>query len=224
MKYPKHLLPSKEYFGRIAAEDIPRGACFIRWTAGNLPVKTIQGLRKNAAKHIDKGCIYNGISCYLCSVMKKKDTQYILAIPAGTKYFDAWNEGEEPIMPDDADVTIRKHRGCFCMKAESIKAFRSKITFNTKDNVSRVEDATLRFEHAPTYTNYWHFDLHVWSCPQDKSKEPYKLREHIEGNSENAKSRKFRKYMVGIMEDIGSIMTTEKSIKPVYLTKSKYIK
>ena len=158
----------------------------------------------------------------LCN--EEKDTQYILAIPAGTKYFDMWNEGDEPIMPDDTDVTIRKHRGCFCMKAESIKAFRSKITFNTKDNVSRIEDATLRFEHAPTYTNYWHFDLHVWSCPQDKSKEPYKLRDHLEGSSENAKSKKFRKYMVGIMDDIGSIMTTEKSIKPVYLTKSKYIK
>lgn len=110
------------------------------------------------------------------------------------------------------------------MKAESIKAFRSKITFNTKDNVSRVEDATLRFEHAPTYTNFWHFDLHVWSCPQDKSKEPYKLREHIEGRNENSKSRKFRKYMVGIMENIDSIMTTGKSIKPVYLTKSNYIR
>ena len=224
MKYPKNLLPSKEYVGRIAAEDIPRGACFIRWTAKNLPVKAIQGLRKNAAKHIEKGCIFNGISCYLCSVMKKNATMFILAIPKGTRYCDTWNEGEDPIMPDDADVAIRENRGCFCMKAESIKAFHSKITFNTKDNNSRTEDATLRFEHAPTYTNYWHFNLHLWSCPQDKSKEPYKLREHIEGSSENARSKKFRKYMVGIMDDIGSIMTTEKSIKPVYLTKSKYLK
>ena len=76
MKYPKNLLPSKEYVGRIAAEDIPRGACFIRWTAKNLPVKAIQGLRKNAAKHIEKGCIFNGISCYLCSVMKKNEKEF----------------------------------------------------------------------------------------------------------------------------------------------------
>lgn len=223
MIYPKHLLPQPNYRKPILDSDIPNNACFIRWTYKNRQIKTLRGLRKNIGLHIDKGCIYNGISCYLYSVMRKPDFQYKPSTDDSLHYDSPWNPGESPIIPVAPNIERIENRGYFCLRANKIRAFESRIVFNANNVNQRIEKATLRLEHAPNYSNYWHFDIHVWSCGLNSGDIPYRLRDKVSGGNDKAKAKTFRKYMVGIMEDIDKIVLPEKSAQRIYLTKSKYI-
>lgn len=222
MKYPTHLLPQPHYKDSMADEDIPNHACFIRWTYKNRRVKTLRGFRKGATKHIDKGCIYNGISCYLYSVMRKQDFKYAPSTDEQLHYDDPWRHGEDSIEPIEPYLETLNNRGYFCLRADKVRNFESRIIFNANNANQRVEKATLKLEHAPNNSNYWHYDIHVWACGLNENDLPYRFRDGVSGANDKAKSKNFRKYMVSIMEDIDTIMLPEKSAHRIYLTKSKY--
>lgn len=142
MKYPKHLLPQPHYNESMVDEDIPDHACFIRWTSKNRRVKTLRGLRKNASKHIDKGCLYNGISCYLYSVMRKKDFKYAPSTDEQLHYDDPWHHGEDSIEPVEPYLETIDNRGYFCIRADTVRNFESRIIFNANNANQWVEKAT----------------------------------------------------------------------------------
>lgn len=216
-KYPVRLLPLPSYH-KIKDSDITRNMYFIRQIRRGHQIKRIKNLRSKCEKLLSASEFYGGISCNLLSVFKKSDAAFLPSNDDLLGYTDYWNEGDAARYPTEGNYEYYPWQGYFGFKVKDVYEFEADIPIKNKNGKTiRTDTALLRFVHAPTYCNFWHFNLFL-HAKHSVTGQIYNLSDAESGVSKT----QVGKIADSLIDDIAPLLRTGKSLKYTYVTKSKY--
>lgn len=218
MNYPRRILPSPNYHN-IKEEDVPFNAFLLRQIRRKHQVKTIRVLRSKCESILSASEFYKGISCNLLStVFRKEHSFFIPSNDAELGYIEDWHPGDSPILPTEGNCEYLPWQGYCGFKVSDLYEFEADIPIKNKNGtVVRTDVCLIRFEHAPTLCNFWHFNLFLYA-KHSNTGEIYNLKDPEKGVSKS----QLTKIATALADDFAPLLRTGKSLKCTYITKSKY--
>lgn len=172
-RYPAHILPSHLH-KHLRSTDIPDHACFARKISSCALPLTIQDIYDNKQAYTQAKEFWEGVSVSLISVYKTRDVRFKIKKDCDRDYHALWDNGDVDL-PKSQDVIYDKEATYVGMSADKIKsaAFNVRATesFMNSEKLSKfaelIPSITLKFEHAPTLCNYWHFNIFMYTGEKD---------------------------------------------------------
>lgn len=165
IKYPQHLLPNRRY-KFITLDEWMKQMFVIRYTDGGIQIPDSQTLQNSYAAHFKESHWYQGISVSLCGPFKKKDTAYIIKPYKIKRFSKPWKQGKGVRIPKQKHVELNPTRGYLGMKIGKLQEVSFSYTFDYLDGKikkTRTDQCHLVLEHAPTQSNFWHFNIWIES-------------------------------------------------------------
>lgn len=216
-KYPVRLLPLHSYH-KIKDSDITQNMYFIRQIRRGYQIKHIRNLRSKCKKLLSASEFYGGISCNLLSIFKKSDAALLPSNDDQLGYTEYWNEGAAARFPTEGNYECYPWQGYFGFMVKDVYKFEAEIPIkNSKGKTIRKDTALLRFVHAPTYCNFWHFNLFL-HAKHAVTGQIYNL----SGAESDVSKTQVGRIAASLIDDIALLLRTGKSLKYTYVTKSKY--
>lgn len=154
--YPQELLPRKSYESPITDAS----SLFVR-TLKEFPSDCLDG-HEFLPEIVDEILKPNGdieiysLSLFLYGTYNEKHFDIVVT---DKEYFSYW-DGEEEL--NDIPFERKEQFGIF-LKADVLK--NKTIVF--ENNKQQIDRYTLHYEHKPTRSNYWHFELFVTKNEDD---------------------------------------------------------
>lgn len=159
--YPNCILPKLSYKEMGNLSNTHFGKFFlVRTVPDNRPVKSYKDLLERMgdimkASHFTSG----GMSFFLLSRYRKKDTRYIVDYSANKEYSAYWHLIEKPVCPLSRHVTYKKNRGYVGIEIGDVLAVSKPINLKKSGVDIGKHKVTLIIEHKPTKSNFWHCEM-----------------------------------------------------------------
>ena len=172
-KYPAHILPSHLH-KHLRCTEIPNHACFARKISSCALPLTEQDIYDNKQVYTQAKEFLEGVSVSLISVYKTRDVRFKIKKDSDRDYHTLWGNGDVEL-PESKDVIYDKATPYVGMSANKIKSAKFNVrateSFVNSEKLSKFADLipliTLKFEHAPTLCNYWHFNIFMYTGEKD---------------------------------------------------------
>lgn len=170
--YPEKLLPNRRN-KKIKLNDWANEMYVIRFAFNDTSIDTKDKLKDEIALHFKDSTWFDGISVSLCGLYRKKDVAYSFKAYKKKQYAKPWKEGTKVKPPKEKHVIFNKSRGFFGLKIASVRSIEFVYTFDIGQGANkkkRTDNCRLDFEHAPTRSNFWHFNIWIYSENQNTKK------------------------------------------------------
>lgn len=165
IRYPQHLLPSRRY-KMIRLDDWMKRMFVIRYTEGGVKIPNEQSLRNDVPLHFKDSRWMKGMSVSLCGPFRKKDVGYIIKPYKLDRFSKAWKLGKGVRIPKPKHVEWNPEKGFLGLNIGNLQEVRFPYRFEYKDGnekKTRTDQCCLKLEHAPTQSNFWHFNIWIES-------------------------------------------------------------
>ena len=138
----------------------------IRFTDDGKPVPDLETLRNSIAYYFNKDHWFEGMSVSLCGPFRKNDVCYVIKKYKMKSYSKPWKTGKRVRLIKPKHVLFTPNRGYFGLKIGDVTNVRFNYNFEYKvDNnkKKRTDQCHLILSHAPTRSNFWHFNIWIES-------------------------------------------------------------
>lgn len=215
--YPTIILPSYKH-KPIESNNLPSNICFIRSTRNKPQIKSRKILKEKIGSILSASEFYNGISCNLYFVFNETHTCFNVKDPSNKGLNKNWVSPNPPMMPIAGDYEHIHWQGYFGFFLKKINKFEAKIPIIKNGKLLRYDKCFLKVVHAPTQCNFWHFNLFLFA-EHSVNKEVYNLNHPDYGPSKS----QVPKIATSLIDEISKYLSISKQLKPVYLSKNKYL-
>lgn len=165
VRYPQHLLPNRRY-KLITLDEWMHQMYVLRFAEGDIDIPNEDILRESIPLHFKDSRWLEGISVSLCGPFRKMDVGYIIKPYKREKLSRPWKVGKGVRQPKAKHAYINQERGYMGMKIEDVLEVKFPYTLKYKEGTEtkeRTDECKLVLEHAPTHTNFWHFNIWIES-------------------------------------------------------------
>lgn len=155
--YPVHLVPTNN-LKIISQSELDLSDYLGKWVDGSVQLKDADGRLNAGAIDINRipGFSTNKIpNSTVLDLSIEFEKQY------SHLYIKSWHEGDDGIIPDVNHFQFNQDRNHYFLKIQDIQ-FSSEY-FNPPDRTGTTYKYTVKVEHKPLVSNYWHFELVVTS-------------------------------------------------------------
>ena len=138
----------------------------IRFTDDGKSVPDLETLRNSIAYYFNKDHWFEGMSVSLCGPFRKNDVCYVIKKYKMKSYSKPWKTGKRVRLIKPKHVLFTPNRGYFGLKIGDVTNVRFNYNFEYKvDNnkKKRTDQCHLILSHAPTRSNFWHFNIWIES-------------------------------------------------------------
>lgn len=166
MQYPHHLYPNRRYKLITLDQWMNDNMYVIRFTDDGKPVPDLETLRNSIAYYFNKDHWFEGMSVSLCGPFLKNDVCYVIKKYKMKSYSKPWKTGKRVRLIKPKHVLFTPNRGYFGLKIGDVTSVRFNYNFEYKvDNnkKKRTDQCHLILSHAPTRSNFWHFNIWIES-------------------------------------------------------------
>lgn len=166
IQYPHHLYPNRRYKLITLDQWMNDNMYVIRFTDDGKPVPDLETLRNSIAYYFNKDHWFEGMSVSLCGPFRKNDVCYVIKKYKMKSYSKPWKTGKRVRLIKPKHVLFTPNRGYFGLKIGDVTNVRFNYNFEYKvDNnkKKRTDQCHLILSHAPTRSNFWHFNIWIES-------------------------------------------------------------
>lgn len=166
MQYPHHLYPNRRYKLITLDQWMNDNMYVIRFTDDGKSVPDLETLRNSIAYYFNKDHWFEGMSVSLCGPFRKNDVCYVIKKYKMKSYSKPWKTGKLVRLIKPKHVLFTPNRGYFGLKIGDVTNVRFNYNFEYKvDNnkKKRTDQCHLILSHAPTRSNFWHFNIWIES-------------------------------------------------------------
>lgn len=165
VRYPQHLLPHRRY-KMITLDEWMKRMYVIRYTEGGVQIADKQVLRDTYPNHFKDSVWINGISVSLCGLFRKRDVAYVIKPYKIKRYSKDWMQGKGVRSPKEKHVMMKPTKGFLGLNIGDMLSvkFPYDVTYYVEnEKKTRTDQCSLKIEHAPTVSNFWHFNIWIES-------------------------------------------------------------
>lgn len=166
MQYPHHLYPNRRYKLITLDQWMNDNMYVIRFTDDGKCITDLETLRNSIAYYFNKDHWFEGMSVSLCGPFRKNDVCYVIKKYKMKSYSKSWKTGKRVRLIKPKHVLFTPNRGYFGLKIGDVTNVRFNYNFEYKvDNnkKKRTDQCHLILSHAPTRSNFWHFNIWIES-------------------------------------------------------------
>lgn len=166
IQYPHHLYPNRKYKLITLDQWMNDNMYVIRFTDNGSPVPDIDTLRNRIAYYFNKDHWFEGISVSLCGPFRKNDVSYVIKKYKMKSYSKSWKIGKRVRLIKPKHILYKPNRGYMGLKIGDITNVNFSCNFEYKvdgHKKKRTDLCHLILKHAPTRSNFWHFNIWIES-------------------------------------------------------------
>lgn len=166
IQYPHHLYPNRRYKLITIDQWMGDNMYVIRFTDDGMPVPDLVTLQNSIAYYFNKDHWFEGMSVSLCGPFRKNDVCYEIKKYKIKCYSKPWKIGKRVRLIKPKHVLYKPNRGYMGLKIGDVTNIRFDYNFEyivDNNKKKRTDQCHLILRHAPTRSNYWHFNIWIES-------------------------------------------------------------